>query len=331
MKKTLLIDGNNLFAIGFHGVREFYSEGKHIGGVFHFLNTIRLFLEKHNHDKIVVFWDGNENSLIRKQIYPKYKENRQLPLDDHKYQSYLHQRDRVKEYLEEVFVRQCQVDQNEADDLIAHYTQIAKNENIIIFSGDKDLTQLIGDNVELYSPVSKTYSKKGDLIHFKNIDIPHNNVYLYKVIVGDTSDNISGIENFGEKKLKAFFPEFEKRDYNLNEIISEAKVLYEKNKSKSLNNLISGISKSGFVGDEFFEKVGKIIDLKNPLITDEGKKMVFEIFNDKLDPTDRSYKNLLKLMRDDGIFKFLPKKDDAWVDFVRPFMKLSRKEKKINN
>ena len=72
-------------------------------------------------------------------------------------------------------------------------------------------------------------------------------------------------------------------------------------------------------------------DLKNPLITDEGRKMVFEIFNDKLDPTDRSYKNLLKLMRDDGIFKFLPKKDDAWVDFVRPFMKLSRKEKKIIN
>jgi hypothetical protein len=57
--------------------------------------------------------------------------------------------------------------------------------------------------------------------------------------------------------------------------------------------------------------------------------MVYEIYNERLDPTDRSYKNLLKLMRDDGFFKFLPKKDDAWVDFVKPFMKLSRKEKKI--
>ena len=198
MKKTLLIDGNNLFTIGFHGVREFYSEGKHIGGVFHFLNTIRLFLEKHNHDKVVVFWDGNENSLIRKNIYPRYKENRRISLDDHKYESYLYQRERVKEYLEEVFVRQCQVNQNEADDLIAHYTHIAKDENMIIFSGDKDLTQLIGENVMLYSPVSKTYSKKGDLIHFKNIDIPHNNVYVYKVLIGDTSDNIYGITNFVE-------------------------------------------------------------------------------------------------------------------------------------
>jgi 5'-3' exonuclease len=329
MKKTLLIDGNNLFTIGFHGVREFYSEGKHIGGVFHFLNTIRLFLDKHNHDKVVVFWDGNDNSLIRKNIYPRYKENRRISLDDYKYESYLYQRERVKDYLEEVFVRQCVVEQNEADDLIAHYTHIAKDENMIIFSGDKDLTQLITDNVTLYSPISKTYSKKGDLIHFKNIDIPHNNVYVYKVLIGDTSDNIYGITNFGEKKLKTFFPNFDKRDYTLDEVLNEAKLLFEQNKSKTLSNLISGISKSGLVGDEFFEKTGKIIDLRNPLITDEGKNMVYEIYNERLDPTDRSYKNLLKLMRDDGFFKFLPKKDDAWVDFVKPFMKLSRKEKKF--
>lgn len=329
MKKTLLIDGNNLFTIGFHGVREFYSEGKHIGGVFHFLNTIRLFLEKHNHDKVVVFWDGNDNSLIRKNIYPRYKENRRISLDDYKYESYLYQRERVKDYLEEVFVRQCVVEQNEADDLIAHYTHIAKDENMIIFSGDKDLTQLITDNVTLYSPVSKTYSKKGDLIHFKNIDIPHNNVYIYKVLIGDTSDNIYGITNFGEKKLKTFFPNFDKRDYTLEEVLNEAKILFEQNKSKILSNLISGVSKSGLVGDEFFEKTGKIIDLKNPLITDGGKSMVYEIYNERLDPTDRSYGNLLKLMRDDGFFKFLPKRDDAWVDFVKPFMKLSRKEKKF--
>jgi DNA polymerase-1 len=328
MKKTLLIDGNNLFTIGFHGVREFYSDGKHIGGVFHFLNTIRLFLEKHNHDKIVVFWDGEDNSLARKKIYPKYKENRRISLDDYKYESYLYQRERVKQYLEEVFVRQCQVNENEADDLIAHYTQVAKGEKIIIFSADKDLTQLIGENVSIFSPTTKTYYKKGDLISFKDIDIPHNNVYLYKVIIGDKSDNIDGILNFGDKKLKKFFPEIEKRDYTLTELLGEAKILFESNKNKSLGNLIGGVSKSGLVGDEFFEKTAKIIDLKNPMITDEGRQMVFEICNDRLDPTDRSYKNLLSLMNADGFFKFLPKRDDAWVDFVRPFMKLSRKEKK---
>ena len=39
----------------------------------------------------------------------------------------------------------------------------------------------------------------------------------------------------------------------------------------------------------------------------------------------------MKLMMEDGFFKFLPKTDDAWVNFIKPFMKLTRKEKKIYN
>ncbi|MCF8340109.1 MAG: hypothetical protein K9I82_03960 [Chitinophagaceae bacterium] len=328
MKKTLLIDGNNLFTIGFHGVREFYSEGKHIGGVFHFLNTIRLFLEKHNHDKVVVFWDGAENSLSRKQLYPKYKENRIKPIDDHKYKSYLYQRERVKEYLEEIFVRQCIVEQNEADDLIAYYTKIAGDEKIIILSGDKDLTQLISENVTIFSPTSKSYIKNGELVVFKDVKIPHANISLYKVIIGDKSDNIDGILNFGEKKLKQYFPNVEKNAYTLEQLLYEANEHYKVTPNKSLSNLINGISKSGLVGAEFFEVTSKIIDLKSPLITTLGIEMVNEVYSEKIDPTDRSYKNLVRFMSEDGFFKFLPKKDDAWVDFVRPFMKLSRKEKK---
>ena len=40
------------------------------------------------------------------------------------------------------------------------------------------------------------------------------------------------------------------------------------------------------------------------------------------------YKNLMKMMMEDGLFKFLPKTDDAWVYFLKPFLKLTRKEKK---
>jgi hypothetical protein len=36
----------------------------------------------------------------------------------------------------------------------------------------------------------------------------------------------------------------------------------------------------------------------------------------------------MRMMNEDGIFKYLPKQDDGWVDFLTPFMKLSRKEKK---
>ena len=55
----------------------------------------------------------------------------------------------AEEYLEEIFIRQVEVDNNEADDLIAYYCQIAKDEQIIIFSGDKDLTQLISETVTI--------------------------------------------------------------------------------------------------------------------------------------------------------------------------------------
>ena len=164
MGKTLLVDGNNLFKIGFHGAKELYNDGSHIGGIYHFINTLRRFLEEHNHDKVIVMWDGELNSSSRKLIYPQYKANRiQTDNDDH-YESYLTQRGRVKEYLEEIFIRQVEVDNNEADDLIAYYCQIAKDEQIIIFSGDKDLTQLISETVTIYSPESKQYYKNVDML-----------------------------------------------------------------------------------------------------------------------------------------------------------------------
>ena len=45
--KTLLVDGDNLFKIGFHGVRDLFVEGNHIGGVFHFINTLRKQIDEH--------------------------------------------------------------------------------------------------------------------------------------------------------------------------------------------------------------------------------------------------------------------------------------------
>ena len=125
MSKTLLVDGDNLFKIGFHGVKELYNDGSHIGGVYHFINTIRRFLDEGQLDKVVVFWDGKYNSSIRKQLYPQYKANRRQDMNEDKYASYLEQKSRVKDYLEEVFVRQVEMEDNEADDLIAYYCKIA--------------------------------------------------------------------------------------------------------------------------------------------------------------------------------------------------------------
>ncbi len=89
-----------------------------------------------------------------------------------------------------------------------------------------------------------------------------------------------------------------------------------------------GKTKTGIYGEEFFQINEKIIDLSNPIITEEGKQIVELYCKETLDPEGRGYRNIIKLMMEDGFFKFLPKGDDAWVNFVKPFLKLTRKEKK---
>jgi 5'-3' exonuclease len=329
--KTLLVDGDNLFKIGFHGVKELYNGGDHLGGIYHFINILRKFLEEHNLDKVVVFWDGNSNSSVRKSIYPQYKANRRQDMNEFKYESYLQQKSRVKQYLEEIFVRQVEMTNNEADDLIAYYTKLSVDEEIIIFSADKDLTQLISERVTIYSPTSKQYYRYGDMITINKVNIPHQNVLLTKIMTGDKSDNIDGIEMLGEKTLVKLFPELLEKLCTIEEILDNARNNEQKKKPKALENILIGKTKSGTFGQDFYETNKKIVDLHNPLITEEGKELVEQIYTDTIDPTDRGYKNLMRMMMEDGLFKYLPKNDEAWVNFLRPFMKLTRKEKRNTN
>jgi 5'-3' exonuclease len=328
MVKTLIVDGNNLLKIGFHGVKDFYHNGKHIGGLWHFINTIRRFIDEQNFDKVVVMWDGDDNSSIRKLIYPQYKK-KLLITEDFKDQSFGEQKERVKQYLEECYIRQIDIDNNEGDDLIAYYCQISEDEIKTIFSGDKDLTQLISDKVSVYSPNSKQVYKNGDKIKIQFHEFPHQNIKTYKILSGDKSDNIDGIYYLGEKTLVKLFPELLDQTVTITDILIKAETLLKEDKgNKSLQNLLSGKTKTGVYGEEFFIINEKIIDLSKPLITDEAKELVELYYRESLDPDGRGYRNLLKMMMQDGFFKFLPKIDNAWVDFVRPYMKLTRKEKR---
>ena len=331
MSKTLLVDGDNLFKIGFHGVKELYNDGSHIGGVYHFINTIRRFLDEGQLDKVVVFWDGKYNSSIRKQLYPQYKANRRQDMNEDKYASYLEQKSRVKDYLEEVFVRQVEMEDNEADDLIAYYCKIATNEQITIFSADKDLTQLINERVTIFSPIVKQYYKFGDKITINKVEIPHYNVLLCKIFTGDKSDNIDGIEGLGEKTLIKYFPQMLEKPCTIEELLDNARNIPQKKPIKTLLNILTGKTKSTILGEEFYNTNKKIVDLSNPLITDDGKTLVEQIYTDTIDPTDRGYKNLMRMMMEDGLFKYLPKDDEAWVNFLTPFTKLIRKEKRNTN
>jgi 5'-3' exonuclease len=326
---VLLVDGDNLLTIGFYGVKNYFYKGEHIGAIYHFLNTLRRSFENYQLEKIVVFWDGNDASTTRKRIYDLYKQNRkERQRSEEEESSYLYQRNRVKKYLEEIYVRQGEFEFCETDDCIAYYVNNSPNEKKIIYSSDGDLTQLVSENTLLYNPSHKKLYKKGDKFLYDKEEFIIENIKIVKIICGDSSDNIAGIKGLGKKKLLQLFPEIATDTITLENLRGKSNLLFETQKSnKALNNLLTGVTKYGVLGDEFFELNEKIVDLKNIYLTPEAEQNIHSLIYDTLDPEGRSYKNAMRMMTQDGLFNVLPKSDDAFINFFNPFLRLTRKEK----
>ena len=204
-----MIDGNGLLQTGFHGVKDYFHNGKHFGAIYHFLNTIRKYLLEKDYDKVVVFWDGKNNASYRKDIYENYKINRRNRLTESQQNDLFRQKNRITQYLEEVFVRQAEFDNCEADDCIAYYCENTPNENKLILTNDKDLSQLVSKNTEVLFINDGTHLNLNKKVTIAKLTIPTTNVALLKILVGDKSDNIKGIKFLGEKTLKTYFPEIE--------------------------------------------------------------------------------------------------------------------------
>jgi 5'-3' exonuclease len=326
---VLLVDGDNLLTIGFYGLKNHFYKGRHIGAIYHFINTLRRSFETYHLEKIVVFWDGENGSDSRRKFYSHYKENRKSRLrSEEELNSYQYQKQRVKQYLEEIFVRQGEFEFCEADDCIAFYTQHSPNENKIIYSGDGDLTQLVSEKTQIFNPSHQKMYKQNDTIVYNHEEIRIENVTLVKMLCGDPSDNIAGIKNMGIKRLLTLFPEIKNSPITLEEIRNKTNILFEDDKNNWLiKNLLTGVTKHGVFGEEFYEVNKKIVSLDEPFLTDESKETIIDLINENLDPEGRSYKNTMKMMMEDGLFLLLPKSDDAWIKFFNPFLRLTRKEK----
>jgi 5'-3' exonuclease len=326
---VLLVDGDNLLTIGFYGVKNYFYKGTHIGGIYHFLNTLRKTFELYRLEKIVVFWDGQESYISRRKIYHQYKLNRKSRLrSDEEISSYNYQRTRVKRYLEEIYVRQGEYEFCETDDCISYYIKNSPNENIIIYSTDGDLTQLVSERVQIYNPYhGKIYNPK-DVFPYKKEDVLIENVKIAKIFCGDDSDNIFGIRGLGIKTALKLFPELKTTPMSVNDVVKRTNELFENDKhSNIIKNILTGVTKEGVLGEEFVEINEKIVSLDIPYLTEEAKDDIQSLITENLDPEGRSYKNTLKMMVEDGLFNVLPKTDDAWINFVNPFLRLTRKEK----
>lgn len=326
---VLLVDGDNLLTIGFTALKNYFYKGEHIGGIYHFLNTLRRSFENYQLDKICVFWDGENSSQERKKIYHLYKDNRRSDrMSEEEKSSYTYQRNRIKQYLEELYVRQGEFANCESDDCIAFYTQNSKEDKKIIYSSDRDLTQLVKKDVSIYNPSHRRLYEQNDTIEYDHEPILIENVKIVKILCGDPSDNIYGIKNLGIKRLISIVPEIRTTPLTLEDVRNKSNLLFEEDKhNKLIQNFITGVTKLGVFGEEFFEINNKIVCLDEPILTEEARDTIKSLISENMDSEGRSYKNCMKMMMEDGIFTVLPKGDDAWIKFLNPFLRLTQIEK----
>lgn len=165
--RTLIVDGDWNLKRNFMKRETMFAKGEHCGGSFGFLESLRAVINKEMPDRTIVMWDGVMGGKMRYEIYPNYKKDRDKSWDEDSYYlteseinyeskrkySRLTQKIKVKNYLEELYIRQVETELVEADDLIAKYILLKEPDEIItIFSSDKDYYQLIEEGVSVLRP-----------------------------------------------------------------------------------------------------------------------------------------------------------------------------------
>ena len=327
---TLLVDGDSLLKTAYYGAKDLYYKETHIGGIFQFLTMLRKCLNEYRYDRVIVFWDGSFSGRLRYDIYNDYKANRDKNYHTHqepKDPELFIQKERVIQYCEELFIRQFKDEIIEADDGIAYYcNQIKVDEKAVILTNDRDMCQLINDQVGIYIiNIKKIITTKNYNEHFKH---HHTNLKLLKIIGGDNSDNIKGIKGVSEKTLIKYFPEISSQTLTLEDIFSKIELIQSARKSrlKTLDNIINKVT-VGIQGKSIFEVNEKIINLKKPLLTESSKIELDDLFVTPIDPEDRTTKNVIKMMLEDGLTMAIPGGRDGYINYIRPFLRIIKKEK----
>jgi len=212
----LLVDGLNTFIRSFMAVPSMNDDGMHTGGIAGFLKSIGYAIKLINPTRVIVVFDGSGGSQKRRKIYPDYKKGRKTKIKFNRtYEelssSELEQKNlqielmRLVSYLEVLPVTVMAIDNIEADDTIAYLAEDKfKDSNVTIMSTDKDFLQLASERVKIWSPVKKKIFGCKEIVD--EYGITCNNFIFYRVLEGDVSDNIPGIDGVGIKRVLQAYP-----------------------------------------------------------------------------------------------------------------------------
>ena len=298
-ERYMLVDGLNLFFRNFSIINAVNSNGAHIGGLGGFFRSLGALTRQIQPTQVIVVFDGIGSSNTRKNIIPEYKSNRNITrVTKHELFDNIDEEDdakisqiiRIIEYLQTLPVKVISLANAEADDIIAHLSQILpqkEDEKVFIVSSDKDYLQLVDKQVIVYRPIEKEFFTESVVKEKFGLD-PHNFI-LMKTLLGDSSDSLPGIKGLGAKTLFKKFPELATERLTFDDIldISEKRINEHVVYARVLHDV------------EMLENKYKIMDLSNPMITDEDK----EYINEFIQPWDLKLnaKEFIRMYNDDQL------------------------------
>ena len=199
MKAILLLDSSFLIYRAWHSLKpESFkdSHGNYTNAVYGFtksIKTLHNIFKEYSELSMIACFDSNCKNHERKQLHDAYKSVRTVP-DGLSHQFKLCENAchalNIPVYYHEAY---------EADDLIASLScQLSNNKTkVIIVTCDKDMYQLINENVYIFNIIKKVFITKKEV--YEKFNVYPDQMIMYQAIVGDSCDNIKGIKGIGAK------------------------------------------------------------------------------------------------------------------------------------
>ncbi len=222
--KIMAIDGNSILNRAFYGVRLLTNrEGLYTNAIYGFLSTLFKLQDDEQPDRIVICFDVREKTF-RHERFDTYKATRKGMPEELAMQMPI-----LKEVLDAMGITRCELPGFEADDLLGTISRVVceHGDTCVVVTGDRDSLQLVGNG----TVVRLVTSKNGQTI-YKNYDAeafreeygfdPIRLIDL-KSLMGDSSDNITGVPGVGEKTAKTLMEEFGTLD-KIYENIEDARI-----------------------------------------------------------------------------------------------------------
>lgn len=201
--RLVLIDGSGFIFRAFHAIPLMTDpSGTPVNAVYGFTNMIMKLVKEHTATHMAVIFDAGRKTF-RNDIYPAYKAHRPPPPEELIPQFAL-----VREAAQLLGLPTIEQQGWEADDLIASYAKatVEAGGQCTIISSDKDLMQLINDQVSLLDPIKE---KPIDAQAVKNkFGVEPSHMVSLQALMGDSVDNVPGVPGIGPKTAAALIQEY---------------------------------------------------------------------------------------------------------------------------